>query len=612
MNNNNLQECITFRTPFNTNECVTIHTSPIPLSEPIVISNTSKFFRQAQLSVNDPINMEKQTVDTSKNSLCYENQDLINYKIIILNIITEIVDNKEANKFVSLRVICAEKRTDMEIPYNNFSKIHKQIKRIVPYITINTDILKAPDILDNEISVLLPNASEVYRIKQNGWFCDKNGKFIFAYNNRTDTANYKFQTGTTRLLNNNPFISMQKENALFKNIPNVSGPLLLYAFSGILYNFFEYCNYPHQFLLFISGRTGSFKTSIAKVLFPNLNSSHEILRFFDTPASLEVALKDSRSTVTLIDDFSPPTTPDDKKLMNKNLELITRIAGDNNGKKRSNINFEKVNVCTPDESIVMTGEFIRGELSSNLRTLHVEITDNIDLEVLSELQKEETIIKSDLIRFALFIEEHQDTIINIIKNYYPKYRTNCKVNFKYQRHASILAELFTICDILKYYFISNHYATNEDADIFFEQLRSNTYNILQQNNNDSMESINNDTIYAETLYKCIISNCNLFASNKEAYEANLPIYLGFRDQSFIYVNGDKMYKLIKDYLQNIDFHLCDSIAVCHKKLFKLNLLQRRKNGGTNYTFYMKVKLQTGFQSMLKIDFDKLESLCSKN
>lgn len=81
--------------------------------------------------------------------------------------------------------------------------------------------------------------------------------------------------------------------------------LLLYALLGVSYRLFDESGYPPHFLLFLYGKTGSFKTALAKVLFTQL--CDERYRKYprridvDTPTSLEIALtKSGCDTLTLI------------------------------------------------------------------------------------------------------------------------------------------------------------------------------------------------------------------------------------------------------------------------------------------------------------------------
>ena len=104
----------------------------------------------------------------------------------------------------------------------------------------------------------------------------------------------------------------------------------LFSLLGILYRCFRLAGYPPHFLLFINGRTGSLKTTIAKILYSQLCNDC----YRDNPRRLDVdsitsfergIVKVGRDTVLLFDDYAPAKTPQKRQEMKGKLEVLVRI-----------------------------------------------------------------------------------------------------------------------------------------------------------------------------------------------------------------------------------------------------------------------------------------------
>lgn len=234
----------------------------------------------------------------------------------------------------------------------------------------------------------------------------------------------------------------------------VSYTLLLYSLLGVLYRPFDEAGYPPHFLLFVNGISGSFKTSICKILYTQLaddtyrNSPRRIDA--DSMTSLEVALtKSGQDTVTLLDDFSPAKTMQQKNERENKLESIIRQVGDGSSKSRSNARLEDVRGEGIRGMVAITGELRGKGLSSALRCLFVELTkEKVDLTALSWFQERPDAFTTFIYHFALFTAEHWEYIVGMIKDRFGSYRSEASKVLQAKRLVDTLCTLWVTTDVL--------------------------------------------------------------------------------------------------------------------------------------------------------------------
>lgn len=209
----------------------------------------------------------------------------------------------------------------------NFEVLTQDIKRLVVIIgdkfsgaLLNPNIPHAAKLVENQFR------NETKRIPVARIFVDFgwqliDGKRIYGHDNITFSSDTAFETGMGL-----PFyksITSQQISQVFfdaRNIYGQAGPMsvmLAFSMTGVLYRVFKEAGHAPHFLLFLYGKTGSMKTTIAKILFMQLTDE----QYRDTPRRVDSdtvtsfergIILSGRDTVTLIDDFAPAKTPKQK------------------------------------------------------------------------------------------------------------------------------------------------------------------------------------------------------------------------------------------------------------------------------------------------------------
>ena len=116
-----------------------------------------------------------------------------------------------------------------------------------------------------------------------------------------------------------------------------------------------------NFILYLFGPTGVFKSSISRALFCPFHPERANIAFHSTFAAFDSVLKSVRDITCLFDDFRILPTKSDYIQLKKNLEILLRSVGDLGGGRTKCIGNKVKNViceCIP----VVTGEILNSDL----------------------------------------------------------------------------------------------------------------------------------------------------------------------------------------------------------------------------------------------------------
>lgn len=331
---------------------------------------------------------------------------------------------------------------------NDVSKKIVGLMRSVPGITIEKG---AEQYIRNLLSLLAENAEQKIIYVETGW--QKIGdKFLFLYDGKkgmhhVDTGKRIYE------LKEADCVDIFRQALNLFNEEDLAGPMLLYSLYGVMYFLFMEAGYRPTTVLFISGKSGTLKTSIAKVLYRiwNTMEDEQFMSFQSTTASIEPMIKDSWDSIFLIDDYCANAVGEIsmKRSMTKNLDTFLRYFGDAVSKQKSNLAGELISAPRPRGGAVVTGEICANGESSLLRTLTVRIPqEGINGKALSVFQKNRALWSSFLSRFITFCEMNFEQLVNQIRQEYEVLRQTSEAKFEARRSIDHWVELFLINQVL--------------------------------------------------------------------------------------------------------------------------------------------------------------------
>ena len=231
-------------------------------------------------------------------------------------------------------------------------------------------------------------------------------------------------------------------------------PLFLVAHLSPMFNLFSAAGHIPRFVTFLSGRTGSMKTSLSLALFRLFQEqlSSPEASFKDTETALEIKLGEGNGKVILLDDYRPPVTAQDGKANLAKLESVVRAAGDRIGKSRSNAELGKAREFLPSSCVVVTGEDLGGSQSTQLRMMILTISKgDVKGEVLKRYQDDPLLISTHMFYFLEWAGQHAAHIIAFISEAIQTDRNNTAGAFKEARTADNASILATTARLLYLY-----------------------------------------------------------------------------------------------------------------------------------------------------------------
>ena len=169
-------------------------------------------------------------------------------------------------------------------------------------------------------------------------------------------------------------------------------PLLALVFLSPLNHFLKLANCEPKFVLFLIGRTGTRKSTLAALMlsfFGSFTATDLPMSFQDTANSIaynSFALKD---VLTCIDDFHPATRYEEQK-QTATAQTILRVYGDRAAKGRLRSDCSPMEARPPQGNAIVTAEFPPdiGE-SGTARYLALELKpQDVDLDVLTYFQNQ--------------------------------------------------------------------------------------------------------------------------------------------------------------------------------------------------------------------------------
>lgn len=186
---------------------------------------------------------------------------------------------------------------------------------------------------------------------------------------------------------NNSFLELLNEKFISHRL---SIPLIAIAYLSPLNEFLKMSGNEPKVVLFLSGKTGSKKSTLAALFlshFGDFTNTDLPLSFRDTENSIVEQTFLLKDTLTVIDDFHPSSRLDEMS-MNKTAQTIMRAFGDRVGKNRLRSDSTLIPSKPPRGNALITGESspdISESGTARYLTLELNIND-IDVSLLSDLQ----------------------------------------------------------------------------------------------------------------------------------------------------------------------------------------------------------------------------------
>ena len=214
-------------------------------------------------------------------------------------------------------------------------------------------------------------------------------------------------------------------------------PLLAFAFLTPLNEFLRQAGCMPKFTLFLTGRTGTRKSTIAALIlsfFGKFTSTDLPMSFQDTSNSITANAFTLKDVLTCIDDFYPSDNAEMKKL-NTTAQKIMRAYGDRTGRGRMRADCTLMENRPPQGNAIITGE-LRPDVGESgiARYFPLELKDgDVNLAYLTDYQEEaaQGVYRRTMFAYTEWLkrrficdDDHEEKFVKRLRELYDSYRSD--------------------------------------------------------------------------------------------------------------------------------------------------------------------------------------------
>ena len=214
-------------------------------------------------------------------------------------------------------------------------------------------------------------------------------------------------------------------------------PLLAFAFLTPLNEFLKQAGCMPKFTLFLTGRTGTRKSTIAALIlsfFGAFTSTDLPMSFQDTANSITANAFTLKDVLTCIDDFYPSDNAEMKKL-NTTAQKIMRAYGDRTGRGRMRADCTLMENRPPQGNAIITGE-LRPDVGESgiARYFPLELKDgDVNLAYLTDYQEEaaQGVYRRTMFAYTEWLkrrficdDDHEEKFVKRLRELYDSYRSD--------------------------------------------------------------------------------------------------------------------------------------------------------------------------------------------
>ena len=354
-------------------------------------------------------------------------------------------------------------------------------------------------------------------------------------------------------------------NTLLRALPKVAPKELVFAGLGLsfltpLNAMLREKGVEQSFILYFVGKTGARKTTLAK-LFLNFfgtfdNGTAPPAGFRDTINAIEKKFALLDSTLTLLDDRIPSTTPKIRAQVEAIEQASFRLIGDRSGRARMNADGTLKATYIPKCGLITTAEeaFSNAGESGVARSLAVELKPgDVDLTALTEVQQRAEELNECMSEYIQYVIVHWDELAEELKPLFIDLRSKAQ-NGGHGRLAECVAHLEIGITVLCRWLESIGEITTEQA----EELKARAWDVFV-----SLAEEQNRRITNEKPVKLFIDAIKEMKDRGEIRfdeiggNANSLHPIGYTDKYFYYCYPDSIYSEVKRFYaaQDINFPL---------------------------------------------------------
>ena len=340
-------------------------------------------------------------------------------------------------------------------------------------------------------------------------------------------------------------------------------PLMAFTFLTPLNHFLKLAGCEPKFVLFLVGKTGSRKSTLAALMlsfFGKFTASELPLSFRDTANSIlhhSFALKD---VLTCIDDYHPAGRQEEQKLT-ATAQSIMRAYGDRTGKGRLRADASPMESRPPQGNAIVTAEFPPdiGE-SGTARYFSLELKGNdVDLQVLSSFQKEaaDGSLQRCMYGYLRWLKERflsdpdtEQEFISMLQTWFHQRRDRFHVSGIrcHGRVPETVAWLQLGMDMFLRFLNEQGICAEDECKDVQEHFCQILYQLAQKQA-QSIEEDKPTHKFIRKIYALLESNQAHLLDRTDVNELGCGTCLGYQDREYLYLYSEVAHKLVRNFCE---------------------------------------------------------------
>ena len=337
--------------------------------------------------------------------------------------------------------------------------------------------------------------------------------------------------------------------------------LIAFTFLSPLCEFLKRAHCMPKFVLFLTGRTGTRKSTLAALFlsfFGNFSSSDLPMSFRDTANSIIANAFTLKDVLTCIDDFYPSDNAEMKKL-NATAQTVMRAYGDRTGRARLRSDSTLMESRPPQGNAIITGELSPniGE-SGTARYFSLELKEgDVDLPSLMLYQKDASdgAYRRCMAAYTDWLKHHYlrcDERVKAFEKELADLYKSCRDDYLHHnltchgRLPEAVACLMIGMRFFLQFMTENRIIKQEDMVYDLEEFRKLVF-ALASLQSDSVEHDKPAHIFIRKLFALIEGGKVLITERNrpEGYDPYPPGYIGCEDDTYYYLNKDLAHSAVK-------------------------------------------------------------------
>ena len=349
----------------------------------------------------------------------------------------------------------------------------------------------------------------------------------------------------------------ERYNTLLKLLPSTAPVALIYAGLGLTFltplnALLREIGIEPRFILYFTGKTGTRKTTMA-TLFLNFfgtfdNGTAPPAGFRDTANAVEKKFALTDSTLVLLDDRIPSTTPKVRAQMESMEQSVARQIGDRSGRARMNADGSLKPTYRPNCNLIITAEesFSNVGESAIARSISVELKPgDINLEALTEIQQKAIHLNECMGDYIQYVLKEWDRLQEELKPMFIELRAKAQ-NGGHGRLVECVAHLQIGISIMCEWLISVGVIDQNAAD----NIKARSWSVfveLAEQQNKRIADEKPVKLFIDALKEMIDRGTVRFMGVDDNSGFTSEKVIGFKDSEFYYCYPDSVYSEVRKF-----------------------------------------------------------------